>query len=89
MKKKTTDKTFEESINITEFPLAVSIMCLGYQLGGIEPNKNDSQRLEFIFEKNEATERIIAGYWNGNLLVEPKQFWNITRELKSRIRNAK
>ncbi len=77
------------NIHITDFPLATSIMSLGYQLLAIEPGEKDPKRLEFLFEETEAIDRVVAGYWNGNLLIEPKTFWNIARELKSRIRIIK
>ena len=77
----------ETTIVFTEFPLAITLMCLNYPLLSIESNKNDPQRLGFVFEKNVAIERLIKAYWGSNLLIEPKKFWNMSREIKSRIRS--
>ena len=72
-------------IKFTDFPLASTLVCLDHKLLFIEDDKSDSKRLEFVFEKTEAIELLILGYWNNNLLVDPKKFWNASRDIKSRI----
>lgn len=78
-----------DCIRFTDFPLAVTMMCLEYKLIAIEPEKGNSRRVHFIFEKSEAIEKLVLAYWNGNLLVDPKKFWNVSREIKSRIQSYK
>lgn len=69
----------------SEFPLAVALICMKVQLLGLRKKEGDEQRAEFVFGKDELIEKLIAGYWSSSLLVEPKAFWNHSRELKSRI----
>ncbi len=76
-----------EEIMLSEFPLAVTLTALGFL--PVSLDESDSQKVNFVFEKNDAVQKLIEGYWNGNLLVEPKRFWNVSRELKSRIRSVK
>ena len=73
----------EDYIRFTEFPLAISIICCM----GLSPVFNrdpKSTQIEFIFPKEAS--KIIDAYWNGGLLIEPKQFWQVSRELKARMR---
>ena len=62
-------------IKFTDFPLASTLVCLDHKLLFIENDKNDSKRLEFVFEKTEAIELLISGYWNNNLLVHVNPPW--------------
>jgi len=73
-------------LNFTDFPLAVTLICLGSKLVTLNEDTKTIDRVNFVFEKNPEVEKIVAAYWAGSLLVEPKQFWNVSRELKSRIR---
>jgi len=74
-----------ESVSLTEFPLAVTLMCLNCPLLAIDENPRTPDRVDFVFSRERAA-MLIQAYWAGSLLVDPKQFWNISRELKSRIR---
>lgn len=76
-------------IRFTELPLAITLMCLNQKLLAIESDNNDLRRMEFLFDNTEEIQKLIAGYWDGNMLIEPKKFWNITREIKSRIKTIK
>lgn len=76
-------------IRFSDFPLATTLVCMDYKLLYVEADKGDSKRLDFVFEKTNAVELLIAGYWNSNLLVDPKKFWNASREIKSRIQSQK
>lgn len=77
----------DERISFSEFPLAITLICLGFKLVALNKDPKTPERIDFIFDKNDAVEKSIASYWEGNLLVEPKAFWNISRELKSRMRS--
>ena len=70
----------------SEFPLATTLLCMQISLLELRPSKEDAGRTEFIFSKDQLIEKLIGGYWNGSLRIEPKHFWNQTRELKSRIK---
>lgn len=75
----------EGVITFSEFPLAVTLLCLGYSLTSFYKDPKNPGRFEFLFNKTE-TKQAIEDYWAGKLKVEPKQYWNTSRELKSRIR---
>lgn len=81
--------TKDGDIKLTDLPMAVTLVTLGATLLDIRQDPSDYYRLNFIFENSDTVEKIMAGYWNGNLLVEPKAFWNVSREIKSRIRFIK
>jgi len=70
----------------SEFPLAATLLSMQIKLIGIKPSKDDSTRMEFIFNKDQVIEKLIAGYWAGSLRIEPKHLWNQIRELKSRLK---
>lgn len=82
----TEDKTLG-LIKFTDFSLAATLICLDQKLYTVEVNPSDNKKSNFVFEKGEVIERLISGYWNGNLLVEPKHFSSICREIKSRARS--
>ena len=81
--------TDEEYVNFTEFPLCVTLMCLEQKLVALNRDPKTPDKVEFCFQKSEEVQNLCTRYWDGGLLVEPKNFWNISRELKSRIRLMK
>jgi hypothetical protein len=74
-------------IKFTDFSLAATLICLDQKLYTVEINPANDKKSNFVFKKNETIERLISGYWNGNLLVEPKHFSSVCREIKSRARS--
>jgi hypothetical protein len=89
VKNKIKSDVVTDSVKITEFPLAATLVLLGYELKSIEIVANEPQKFEFFFEKDEAIGRIAIGYLNGNLLVEPKKFLEVRKEINSKIKNLK
>lgn len=79
----------ENFISLSEFPLVVSLMSLGFEDEATNQDPKNAGRIEFVFKKTEAIKIAITKYWNGDLLIEPKKFWSISRELKSRIRSLR
>ncbi len=79
----------KDYINFTEFPLVISLVCLGFKIESFNQNPKNYGRIEFVFSKNKTIEKTINDYWNGKLLIDPKKFWSISRELKSRTRSLK
>ena len=90
MKTKKSPKT-EKSVTglekINDFTLVNTLVCLGCEILMINQNKEDPQKNEFIFDKNEILERLIQAYFNGNLLVEPKKFLNIRKQIHEQVKN--
>lgn len=46
-----------------------------------------SGKSEFIFEKDVDTEKLVAAFWKGELLIEPKRYFDALRAVKSRLYN--
>ncbi len=78
----------DEHVSFSEFSLAITLICLGFKLDALNRNDQTYRKIEFTFSKTGALEAAITRYWNGDLLIEPKTFWNVSRELKSRMRSA-
>lgn len=72
-----------ENFITNDFPLAVSLLCSGLTI--IKLSKAGQNRVSFVFEKSEETERVVQAFWNDELRVEPKGFFNKQKELKARI----
>ncbi len=73
-------------LEISDLALASTLQYLDFAVVAINKDPKDHPKVTFIFEKTEELSNAIYRYWEGLLLVEPKFFWNIARELKSRIR---
>lgn len=83
------NKSKDQEYATSEFPLAVTLLCMKVPLVGMRPSEEDPQRIEFLFGKDELIKRLTDGYWANSLMVEPKTFWSYCRELKSRIKAVK
>lgn len=74
--------TFETNdLTITTTLLALDIPL--HSFSGDNPNK-----VTFTFKKDNQLEQTINEYWSGKLRVEPRKFWTIQRELKTRINSV-
>ena len=73
-------------IEVADLGLASTLQYLGFSIVAINKDPKEYPKANFVFEKTEELDNAISRYWQGLLLVEPKVYWNTTRELKSRIR---
>jgi len=48
-------------------------------------NRLNPQRVEFIFERNRQLEKLLRAYWRNEMRVEPKEYFNQLKILKSRL----
>ncbi len=48
-------------------------------------NKENPRKVIFIFVKNSKLENVITRYWNKELRVEPRQYFDQLKVLKARI----
>jgi len=48
-------------------------------------NRYNPQRVEFIFERNGQLEKLLRIYWRNEMRVEPKEYFNQLKILKSRL----
>ena len=73
-------------IEVSDLALASSIQYLGFPVIAINRDPKEHPKVSFVFEKSDELNNTIYRYWEGLLLVDPKTYWNIARELKGRIR---
>lgn len=45
----------------------------------------DNKKVLFVFLKTQELDKLIAMYWHGELRVEPQQFFNQLKVIKTRI----
>lgn len=78
--KETLDTNYFET---NDFALAVSLICTGFHIA--ELNRVNQNRVSFLFERSKQLETSVRAFWNNELRVEPKGFFNTQKELKARI----
>jgi|GEM_PF-608364 len=69
----------------TDLNLCSTMVYFGHILEAID--KSDPSRCVFIIERNETTDEIIENFHKGLVLVEPKRFCAVQKEIKGRIYN--
>ncbi len=72
-------KTFATS----DYCLATTLITLGYRLVGLD--RKDPKRVFFEFQPTIQLEKNVEAYWDNQLLVSPRDFFNSQRQLKSRL----
>lgn len=51
----------------------------------IEVNKTNPRKAQFIFERNSKLDSLLERYWNKELLVEPRIFFDQLKAIKARL----
>ncbi len=77
------DRYFET----TDFDLSVTLVCKNYVLESIETGKGG--KLVFLFNKEKDIASAVDEYWSNKILVNPLEFTNVRKNLKSRIYGMK
>lgn len=72
-----------DTFKTTDFDIAVILVTMGIKIHKFE--KIHPKKLAFHFEEREECEKIQLDYYNGHLMVEPREFWNNIRQVKSVI----
>lgn len=68
----------------SELPLAATLICCGFTLDHLETI--DSHRLNFVFKRDDEIDKVIQEFWaDTSLVISPKRFFYVLKELKSRI----
>lgn len=67
----------------SDFDLSVTLICKGYNLATIDTEPNN--KMVFVFKNNASIGEVIDGYWSNRVLVNPLEFANARKNLKSRI----
>ena len=69
-----------------EFPLAVCLLHFGFSIEAFDRDPKTPSKLTFVFKRSEELEKLVEKFWKKELRIEPTSFYNISRELKSRMR---
>ena len=70
-----------------DFEFAVTLLCKGYELVTIDSEQEE--RMTFIFEDDENILKIFDDFWANKITVNPLEFTNVRKNLKSRIYGMK
>lgn len=66
-----------------DLALAATI-SLYYPVEAIDRQSN-SQKASFIFKRDQQLDKLIEGYWRGELKVNPQAYFNSLRIIKARL----
>lgn len=78
----------DNHLEVSDLGLVSALQYLGFTVVAINRDPKEHPKVAFVFAKSKELESAVSRYWEGLLLVEPKLYWNIARELKSRIRTS-
>jgi hypothetical protein len=68
----------------SDFGLAASINTY-YLLWAIRNDHRDPSRKTFVFKRDDGLDEFVQAYWRGEIRVEPRDYENKRKELKTRI----
>lgn len=78
----------KEHFSTQDMGLAIALLCSDYHLVGLEP-PSSGQRITFCFQSTNSIEKTSQNYWDGKLSVDAKNFWNESKNLKTRLYSLK
>jgi hypothetical protein len=73
-----------ELTNTQDMGLAIALLCMSYELIGLESN-HQNKRVTFRFLNQHGIDEVTRDYWSGKLLVSAKNYWNESKNLKTRL----
>jgi len=68
--------------NTSDLALA-TIISLYYPLEVI--NRQNPNKAEFVFKRDDSLDKLIESYWRGELKVEPQMYFNQLKIIKARL----
>ncbi len=80
------DSNENEFFETADFGLIVYLTYLGYKI--VEIKKTNNKRKIFVFKRTPKIEIDIKQFWEREAMVEPQQFLNTIKYVKSRIYNS-
>ena len=72
----------QEYFSTSDLALA-AVLSLWFAVEGVD--RQNPRRSQFLFAQNEKVQEAVRAYWHGELKVEPQQFFNQIRVLKTRL----
>ena len=77
-------KTISKSLFSTcDIFLGCCLLCFNFKIEAID--KNNTQKVQFYFEKNNELDEAINAYWRRDLRIEPQLFASNLKSIKNRI----
>ncbi len=71
------------NFSISDFPLAVTLLALGYPLDCLD--RTDVNRIKFCFKHSSDLDEAVQAYWRNELRIEPRLFHMHQKLLKSQM----
>ena len=75
-----------DSFSTTDLGCTAALVASGAQV--LSLNKSSSNRVTFIFRNSVELSSTVEAYWNGELSVDAKTYFETQKWLKSRIYNG-
>lgn len=73
----------------SDLALCSVLHYLSFPIVAIDRDPKEYPKVSFVFKKSKKLDDAVNQFWNGSLSVEPKGYWNASRELKSRIHGTR
>lgn len=70
-------------IQTSDFTLVCTLYSLGHSISGIDDSNN--KRKVFLFKKNEKIDKDVKDFFENKSLVNPRDYDNSKREIKSQM----
>lgn len=80
---KNDDKSYLDVLKTSDFTLASTLYCLGYDITGID--KNTPKRVVFYFRKTSDLEATVDKYFKNQVKINPLNFDRAQREIRAQI----
>lgn len=74
-----------ENYITNDLALAATLHCLGFPLLKVT---KDRPRADFLFDQNAQLIETVTKYWAGKLVVEPKNYFQTIKDIKTRLYDA-
>jgi hypothetical protein len=73
----------ENYIRTSDLALTTCLCFFGYSIDEID--RNNPRKAQFLIKKDEKIDDYIKKFWRHELKVEPVAFFNLIKEIKSRL----
>ncbi len=78
----------DKHLELSDMGLIATMQYLEFPIVAVNRNPKEHPKVGFVFSKTPELDNAISQYWQGLILVDPKNYWSIVRELKSRIKTS-
>jgi hypothetical protein len=85
--KQQTNEVYDQAFITHDLSLSCTLLCFNFTLAGLEAS--DNRKVGFVFAESDELQDTIKRYWDNQLAVNPREYFNVLKDLKSRIYNQK